>query len=113
MLRCAAVVISIIILDFARCGYCPIRCCSQNKRSFRGPGGVGNDLGSDGAARNCAQELASVVSQCLPLSPVVFDLMTYTVFQDMLIARYDPNVLYIWDCFAPAGKKMPLFTLMF
>ena len=39
--------------------------CSLSKRSFSSPGGVVRDLGI------CARELASIVSRCLPLSPVV------------------------------------------
>ena len=39
----------------------------QNKRSFRGPGGVGRGLDSQHEAQNYARELASVVSRALPL----------------------------------------------
>ena len=40
---------------------------SSNKRSFRGPRGVGSGLDSPARAKICARELAIVVSRSLPL----------------------------------------------
>ena len=41
---------------------------SPNERSFRGPGGVGGDLGLCAQAQICARELATVVSRGLQRS---------------------------------------------
>ena len=72
---------------------------SPNKRSFRGPGGVGRDLDSDGAAKISARTGLC----CLPLSPVVL------IFKGSAELSMKLQLFCtFWICSVPTGNNVPL-----